>query len=147
MSRENRRKFSASTLKREQAWSKPSPEVSTNPKDLIGITKPGISAIPASALWHLGRAMSEGKQKYGLYNWRETKVQSDIYFDAMMRHAWAWNDGQELADGPLQCHHLAHVMACAAILLDGMETSQLIDKRGRPGTLPTLLTRYTSKGE
>lgn len=119
------------------------PPVSSNPKDLLGIAKPGIEAVPASALFHLGRAMAEGRGKYGLYNWRETAVQSDVYFNAMMRHAWAWNDGEELADGPLKCHHLAHVMACAAILLDGQNTGMLIDNRGTPGKLGQLIKAWT----
>jgi hypothetical protein len=101
----------------------------------------------ASALLHLGRAMSEGRLKYGLYNWRKTKVQSDIYFDAIMRHVWAWNDGEELADGPMKCHHLAHVMAGAAILLDAMETGMLVDNRGTPGNLPEIINKWQTKKE
>ena len=136
----------------EGQWTKvgPNPQQapkSSNPKDLLGIAKPSIVAVPASALFHLGRAMTEGRGKYGLYNWRETKVQSDIYFDAMMRHAWAWNDGEEQADGPLKCHHLAHVMACAAIILDGQHTGQLIDNRGAPGKLGELIRDWTEKKE
>lgn len=131
----------------DEAARTPGLNISTNPKDILGIAKPGISAIPASALFHLGQAMEEGKQKFGLYNWRATKVQSDIYFDAAMRHMWAWRDGQEKADGPLECHHLAHVMACAAILLDAIETGQLIDNRGTKGNLPDIISRWTKSKE
>lgn len=116
------------------------PRTSTNPKDLVGQTKVGLANIPASALFHLGVAMTEGKEKYGRLNWRVSAVQADIYFDAMMRHAWAWLDGQRTTGEGLNAHHLAHVMACAAILIDGEETGMLIDNRGEKGNLPELLS-------
>ena len=51
-----------------------------NPKTAIGITKPGISAIPPVAILKLGEAMTDGKRKYGLTNWREKTVSASIYY-------------------------------------------------------------------
>lgn len=119
-----------------------------NPKDRYGLEKPSVHEIPPSALFHLGQAMKIGKTKYGLVNWRDKKVIGSIYFDAMQRHAWAWQDGEEIAFDEktgLQAHHLAHVMACCCILLDAMECKQLVDDRGTKGPLPDLLRRLTQE--
>lgn len=100
----------------------------TNPKDLIGVTKPPVSAIPPVAILNLGKAMQDGKEKYGHMNWRETNVRSDVYYNAMMRHLLQWFDGEDRAEDS-GCHHLAHVMACCAILLDAEASGSLIDDR------------------
>ena len=113
-----------------------------NPKTIYGISKPGIKAVPATALYHLGQAMQNGADKYGLYNWREKTVSSSIYFDAAMRHWWLWWDGENVAQDS-GVHHLAHAMACAAILLDATEIGNLNDDRGFPGTLPEFLKDHT----
>jgi hypothetical protein len=61
--------------------------------------------------------MRHGAVKYGSHNWRETSVDQSIYFDAIMRHLLAWRDGQYL-DPESGMPHLAHVMACCAVVLD-----------------------------
>ena len=100
----------------------------TNPKDLIGVTKPPVAASPPVAILNLGKAMQDGKEKYGHMNWRETNVRSDVYYNAMMRHLLQWFDGEDRAEDS-NCHHLAHVMACCAILLDAEASGSLIDDR------------------
>ena len=115
-----------------------------NPKTAIGLTKPSVSAIPPIALYHLGAAMSDGKQKYGLMNWREHRVTGSVYYDAMMRHMNAWWDGQETAEDSGH-HHLAHAMACMAIILDAQSTGQLNDDRPLPGMLPEFIAAKTQK--
>lgn len=112
-----------------------------NPKDLIGVTKvPTLSLIPSTALVHMGRAMENGGEKYGPFNWREHPVKSSIYVDAAMRHLMAWQDGKEYA-ADSGVHHLGHAMACFAILLDAQEAGNLIDERV-PGPAAALLARY-----
>src|ERR1700753_2565728 len=88
------------------------PNLGVNPKDLIGSSKPPLSLIPGTALTHLAMAMKNGADKYGAYNWRDYKIQSMIYCDAMERHLRAWIDGEDLAEDS-GLHHLAHAMACA----------------------------------
>ena len=100
----------------------------TNPKDLIGVTKPPVSAIPPVAILNLGKTMQDGKEKYGHMNWRETNVRSDVYYNAMMRHLLQWFDGEDRAEDS-GCHHLAHVMACCSIILDAEASGSLIDDR------------------
>jgi len=100
----------------------------TNPKDLVGDTKVSITKLPAVAIVHGAHAMMDGARKYGQYNWRAKKVVSHIYIDAAMRHLMAWFEGEELASDS-KVHHLGHAIACCAILLDALETGNLVDDR------------------
>lgn len=99
-----------------------------NPKTAFGVRKAALHAIPSTALFQMGRAMMQGKQKYGLVNWREKRVSSSVYFDAAMRHLWSWWEGEGI-DLESDCPHLAHVMANAAILLDAQALGTLRDDR------------------
>lgn len=116
----------------------------TNPKTRVGLTKPSLRAIPSSALLHLGAAMEDGRKKYGLFDWREHAVSASVYEDAIWRHMLAWRDGEDLAADSTH-HHLAHVMACCAILLDAIEVGNLNDDRGLPGTAPAMLKAWTKQ--
>ncbi len=99
-----------------------------NPKDIIGQTKPSLSAIPFPAVYAVGRAMQDGEKKYGRFNWREHNVNSDVYIDAAMRHLLAWNDGEDVAEDS-GCNHLAHAAACLMILIDADFTDSMNDQR------------------
>ena len=103
-------------------------EDKTNPKDKLGRAKPGIHCAPAIAILHLGAAMEFGGRKYGKLNWRNKKVLASVYIDAMERHLLAYSVG-EMNDEESGLPHLAHVMACSAILLDAHSTETLIDDR------------------
>lgn len=114
-----------------------------NPKTLIGIRKPSFHAIPPSALIHLGAAMADGKRKYGLTNWRENDVSASVYYDAALRHIHAWWDGERVAPDS-RVHHLGHVMACCAIVLDAEVGNNLIDDRPTtPGGFSELVYELT----
>jgi hypothetical protein len=99
-----------------------------NPKTAIGVSKAPLHFIPPVALVHLGLAMENGGAKYGLMNWREFTVSSSVYYDAALRHLLAWWDGEDAAPDS-KVHHLAHVMACCAIILDAAESTRLNDDR------------------
>lgn len=116
---------------------------STNPKDLVGINKPRLSLVPPSATIYLAKAMENGANKYGLYNWREKKVQAMIYLDAAMRHIVSYIDGEEEARDS-KVHHLAHAMATLAILVDAKETGNLIDNRPKKGVAADLIENLTA---
>ena len=117
-----------------------------NPKALIGMTKPPMSAVPPVALIHLGQAMKDGRIKYGPMNWRETEVSSSVYYDALMRHVLAWWDGQDFAEDS-GCHHLAHAMACCAIILDAAASKSLKDDRPPKGHVADLIKALTIQKE
>lgn len=107
----------------------------TNPKDLLGSGKVSLTCVPPVALLHEACALMTGDWKYGAYNWRAKPVVARIYIDAALRHIHAWFDGEEYAQDS-GVHHLGHARACMAILLDAMETGNLVDDRpiadGRP---------------
>lgn len=114
----------------------------SNPKTAVGLTKPSLRGIPSSALLHLGGAMADGVRKYGLLNWREHAVSASVYEDAIWRHLLAWRDGEDRASDSGR-HHLAHIMACCAILLDAGECGKLNDDRGFRGTAPEMIAKLT----
>lgn len=114
----------------------------TNPKDLIGAKKPRLSLVPSTATIQLALAMQNGADKYGAYNWRDKKVQTMIYLDACQRHVLSYLDGEEAAEDS-GIKHLAHAMACLAIILDAEENGCLIDNRPKKGKAAELLKRHT----
>ena len=119
------------------------PAPDSNPKSAFGVAKPGIHAIPPVALLHCGRGMEDGEAKYGLTNWRENSVAASVYYDAAFRHMAAWWDGEQVAPDS-GVHHLGHVMACCAILLDAEAQGNLIDNRpGVPGAFAEMVKAMT----
>jgi len=89
----------------------------SNPKHAFGLRKLPFRNLPMTALIHWAAAAAHGADKYGSYNWRSSGVDTEIYYDAILRHLIAWRDGESL-DPESGAPHLAHVMACAAILMD-----------------------------
>lgn len=117
---------------------------STNPKDLLGIKKSPLHLVPPSAIIYLADGFEDGAAKYGSYNWREKKVQSSIYIAAALRHLLAYEDGEETAEDSGR-HHLAHAMACLAILVDAKETGNLVDNRPIKGAAASMLKQREKK--
>lgn len=118
---------------------------STNPKDLVGVTKPRLSLVPPASLLYEALAMQNGAAKYGPFNWRDKKVQALIYIDALKRHVDAWVDGEEVA-ADSGVPHLAHAKACLGILIDALETGNLVDDRPKKGCMARLIEKFT-KGD
>ncbi len=108
----------------------------SNPKDVIGSTKPPLSCIPTGPLYEVGAAMLDGSAKYGRHNWRVIGVRSSIYYDAALRHLMKWWEGEDL-DADSGCHHLAHAVACCLIVRDAANLGQLTDDRPVSGGDPT----------
>lgn len=114
----------------------------TNPKDLIGLRKPPLRLIPASALIYLSKVMGLGAAKYGPYNWREKKVRRTVYLEAAMRHILQALDGEDI-DPESGVPHEAHAMACMAIVLDALATGNLVDDRPIKGVAARLIVELT----
>lgn len=112
-----------------------------NPKTVLGLKKPSLSAIPPAGMFHLGLAMDNGRNKYGAMNWREKKVSNSVYYDAALRHLLSWYDGEDYAEDS-GVHHLGHAMACLSIVLDAMETGNLNDDRPHKGVYSKLVDKY-----
>lgn len=118
----------------------------TNPKDLIGATKPDLALIPQSALVHQALAHKNGADKYGAYNWRDKKVQSMIYLSAALRHITAYIDGEDVAEDS-GINHLGHAIAGLNILLDATESNMVVDNRPKKGCGPQVLKRHSQQGD
>jgi hypothetical protein len=114
----------------------------TNPKDLIGVTKPQMHLVPRSAIIRIAQAMANGAEKYGPFNWRTKKVRATVYTSAAERHLAQWFDGEELAEDS-GVPHLAHAAACLSILMDAQATGNLIDDRPPAGAASALIAELT----
>jgi hypothetical protein len=102
--------------------------VDKNLKTLAALNKPRISDVPPVALFAMGAAMSDGAKKYGRFNWRDTGTTTSVFYDAMIRHLADWYNGEDYAHDS-KIHHLAHVMASCAILLDSELQGSMNDDR------------------
>jgi hypothetical protein len=71
---------------------------------------------PHIALQETVRVLTFGAKKYARDNWRYVDDADRRYFDAAMRHLWAWKAG-ETDDPETQMNHLAHAACCIAFLL------------------------------
>lgn len=121
---------------RNTAWCPPALALADNNlKTLAAVGKPTISSVPPIALLALGMAMEDGVKKYSKFNWRDAAVTSSVFYDAIERHLIAWYSGEEYASDS-KIHHLAHVMAGCAIILDAMHNGVLNDDRN-PGQIVT----------
>lgn len=103
-----------------------------NLKTQAAIGKPVVSSVPPIALLALGAAMQDGVNKYGRFNWRGTGVTATVFYDAIHRHLAAWYSGENYVPDS-KVHHLAHIMASCAILLDAELHSVLNDDRDLKG--------------
>lgn len=115
-----------------------------NPKDLIGIAKPQLNLVPPSSIIYQSLAMKDGANKYNPYNWREKKVQATIYLAAALRHLLTWLDGEDCAEDS-GLPHLAHALGTIGIIVDALETGNLIDDRPKKGKAAEIIKRFTKE--
>jgi hypothetical protein len=118
---------------------------STNPKDALGVRKAPLRLVPPALAIEVAPAMANGADKYGAYNWREKDVRATVYGEAILRHLFAWMDGEDRAtDSGVK--HLGHLGACVAILLDAEANGNLVDDRPDPGPAARLLAEQDATG-
>jgi hypothetical protein len=101
-----------------------------NKKNLAAVGKAHMRCVPPVAIFALGAAMQNGGDKYGPFNYRDADVTASIFYEAMLRHIVDWFSGEDFADDS-HVHHLAHLMAGAAIVLDALQQGNLVDDRPR----------------
>jgi hypothetical protein len=120
----------------------------TNPKDAIGSDKLPLHLWPVSATAMGCLGLLDGMLKYGRSNWRDTGVRVTIYLDALDRHSAAYREGEDL-DPDSGMPHLAHMLACLAILVDATATGKITDDRCYNGSgyraLVTELTPHVGR--
>jgi len=114
---------------------------STNPKDQAATFRLSLSLFPQTALVYGALGMTEGHCKYGGYNYRVKGVSASTYIDALLRHMVKYYNG-EWADEKTHVPHLASMLACVAILIDGHELGCLIDDRPPNAPMARLLDQF-----
>jgi len=102
----------------------------SDPKGEAGKAKSQLQLLPPSFNRETAKALACGAAKYGVANWRTNKVELMTYLGAMRRHIDAVMSGEDL-DPESGAHHLGHVAAGCAIVIDAAEHGQLIDNRPR----------------
>jgi len=50
-----------------------------NPKKAFGDKKPQLQLVPLSVMTSIAKALAEGSEKYGGYNWRSQPVNQMVY--------------------------------------------------------------------
>ena len=114
-----------------------------NPKTVMGVQKVPLHLVPPSATHYLALAFKDGAAKYGPYNWRDKTVSSSVYVSAAKRHLDAWWDGEEVSSDA-KVHHLAHALACLAIILDAQSVGKLNDDRPTKGAASRLQSEFAA---
>ena len=114
------------------------PSGTANPKTAAGSRKAPLQFVPPAGMILEARVFALGAKKYSPYNWRESTVPASIYYEALLRHIFAWWDGEEY-DEESGMSHLGHARACAAIILDAQAHGTLEDDRPPKGPAPALL--------
>ena len=102
-----------------------------NPKQHYGDKKLPLYLVPFTFVAHVCTALFEGKEKYGLVNWRAAKVEAMTYISACKRHMDKWTNG-ERCDPITKVHHLANAAACLCIVIDAEVNGSLLDNRPLP---------------
>ncbi len=113
-----------------------------NPKDVIATNKIPIHLWPTTATAMGAIGLLDGRFKYGNANWREAGVRASVYVSACQRHLAAWFEGED-SDPDSQLPHLAHALACLAILVDAQAANKLTDDRQYPGGYRKLMDELT----
>ena len=99
-----------------------------DPKREAGSVKPSFDDISPVALALMCEVFRQAQPKYGRHNWTEHQMRWSTYFGAIMRHMLlAWNGEDDDVDSGVD--HMAHVMACAQILIEQRCQGKLIDDR------------------
>ena len=81
--------------------------------------KPRWSLLPWKAVNEIVKVLTYGANKYTDDNWHKvvnTSDGEDRYFSAMMRHLYAWREGEKV-DPESKLSHLAHAGCCLIFLL------------------------------
>ena len=110
----------------------------TNPKASQGALKAPMGFSPITAIIEMETVMAGGAHKYGAYNFRDSPIDAMTYIGAIDRHFKLWQDGVDIDEESGQSH-LAHIMACCALVIDSMHTEMLVDNRHKSGLVDGIL--------
>lgn len=114
----------------------------TNPKNAIATNKIPMHLWPSTATAMGSLALYHGQLMYGRNNWREAGARASVYVSACQRHLAAWFECED-HDPDSGLPHLAHALACLAILVDAQAADKLTDDRQYPGGYRKLMDELT----
>jgi hypothetical protein len=91
--------------------------------------KPKMGLCPPHAVFAMARALTYGALKYDTYNYKTgVGLDWDRHYNALLRHLFAWIGGEEF-DPESGLRHTDHVLSCAAMLSDQVESKIGTDTR------------------
>lgn len=99
-----------------------------NLKNQEAAKKLPLHLVPPALIEETAKAFADGAKKYTPYNWREGGASVSVYYGALLRHIFAYWNGEEIS-ADARVSHLAHAAACIAILLDTQKYGSLEDDR------------------
>lgn len=82
------------------------------------------SLIPVEAMQGIAEVLEFGARKYARDNWKEVYNAEQRYLDALIRHLWAYQSGEDL-DPESGLHHMKHIGCCVSFLLYFIEQKRL----------------------
>lgn len=75
-----------------------------------------LSLIPVKCLNAIMHVLEFGALKYEVDNWQKVPDASNRYYDAAIRHLFAWREGESI-DPESGHYHLAHAACCVIFML------------------------------
>lgn len=75
-----------------------------------------LSLIPVKCLNAIMNVLEFGALKYEVDNWQKVPDASNRYYDAAIRHLFAWREGESI-DPESGHYHLAHAACCVIFML------------------------------
>lgn len=111
------------------------PTQDPNPKQAYGDKKLAVHLVPPALVLEAAPNMMDGRDKYGAYNYRDSKIEVMTYLGAIQRHTMAYLDGEDVdPESKRGATHLGAIAACVAIIADARNKGLLIDNRPTKGT-------------
>lgn len=125
-----------------------------NPKQALGAKRVPLGLLPAVGVIEGAKAMEFGAYHagnkhtgYGPYNFRDTgSIDLMMYLDAIERHILRLRDGEDFAPDS-KVHHMGHIIADAAIVLDALYNGNLKDNRPSAGSAAKVLDAFERTNE
>lgn len=99
-----------------------------DPKEKHGAKKPPLALLPKAFNEETAKALQFGGVKHGPWNWRLTEIEMMTYLHAAKRHIDELIERNDY-DEESGVHHLGHVAANCAIILDAIKHGTLVDNR------------------
>jgi hypothetical protein len=103
-----------------------------NNKEKACKDKPALHHIPPRVLFELAKALKEGNDKYGYFNYRKAGAKYSTYYSSTWRHLGTWFEGTDI-DKDSGLHHVLKSIAGLVVLYDSILEGNDVDDR--PDTL------------